>query len=57
MIYILIVVFHVPHGGNINFQEFNTLTACNHARKTLYQEHSRVELSGLETAYCVAKGK
>lgn len=54
-IFVLIVMMHVNSGGNITFQEFNSLEKCEHAKKSIYSENKRNRGAGLETAFCVAK--
>ena len=51
--YVLVVMMHVNSGGIINFQEFQSLTACQYAADLVNTRSALI--SRRADAFCVAK--
>lgn len=54
-VYVLVVMMHVNSGGIINFQEFNSLAACQYAANLITTRSRQVTPSSNADAFCVTK--
>lgn len=54
-VYVLVVMMQVNSGVIINFQEFNSLTACQYAANLIITRGKMVSSSAAPDAFCIPK--